>query len=172
MHLDLFVWRISTIRMKRQDHWEVVNETNLSESHAFNKIGLIIDLLINANPKIVINGTLVFKHTLRRQAINKCINDGIGKSKDAAIIPVKNNDTLFCGMTQNTLVLNFYAFIHMKTCTLPQLVLPSLWPCSLHHNLLALLATGNPSQHHYLGPVLSSIPNNEEVLQDPPLHLI
>jgi len=61
----------------------------LSESHAFNEVCLRIDLLINANPKIVLDRTLIFEHKLRLQAVNEGIDHCIGMSKDATIIQVK-----------------------------------------------------------------------------------
>jgi len=66
----------------------------LSENHAFDEVCLGIDLLINANPKIVLDGTLVFKHKLGLQAFDMGINDSIRGGKNAAIIHVKNNDTV------------------------------------------------------------------------------
>jgi len=72
----------------------VINEANLSESHAFDEVHVGIDLLINANPEIVLDGTLVFEHKLRLQAVDKGINDIIRDGEKAAIIRIENNDTV------------------------------------------------------------------------------
>jgi len=66
----------------------------LSESHAFNEVCFRINLLMNADPEVVLDRTLVFKHEFGLQAFDKGINDGIGSGKNAAIIHVKNNDTV------------------------------------------------------------------------------
>jgi len=54
----------------------------------------LICCLINTNPKVVLDGTLVFKHKVCTQAIDESSNRGIIESKNATIIHVKNNDTL------------------------------------------------------------------------------
>jgi len=66
----------------------------LSKSHAFDEVHLRIDLLINANTKVLLDRTLIFEHKIELQAINEGIDHCIRKGKVETVICVNNNDTI------------------------------------------------------------------------------
>ncbi len=68
---------------------KAVNEANLSECYAVNKVSCRVNILINVNDKIIHDWTLIFKDKASVKAGDKCINHSIVDGKDATVISVQ-----------------------------------------------------------------------------------